>query len=202
MSFYCVAGSRVDVSRLFSLFSFDVIMRSALSLESEFQTNPDPELLQKVLTVFHVPLYIHALSVFPFWQRVKKFFDINPIQHVRYFEKLSRKVLEVRKKSPSGRRDLFQLMLEAKEESVNGTGGLTDEEIIAQTIVILAAGFQSTGYTLAFTAYYLALYPEIQAKLRLEIVGATESVKMPRLTTSLMVSSTLTEWLPKYCGLH
>ena len=133
MSFYCVAGSRVDVSRLFSLFSFDVIMRSALSLESEFQTNPDPELLQKVLTVFHVPLYIHALSVFPFWQRVKKFFDINPIQHVRYFEKLSRKVLEIRKKSPSGRRDLFQLMLEAKEESVNGTGGLTDEEIIAQT---------------------------------------------------------------------
>ena len=150
-------------------------MHSALGLESEFQTNPDPELLQKVLTVFHVPLYIRALSMFPFWQQVKKFFDINPIQHVRYFETLSRKVLGIREKSPSRRRDLFQLMLEAKEESVNGTQRLTDEEIIAETIVILAAGFQSTGYTLAFTAYYLALYPEIQAKLRQEIVGATKS---------------------------
>ena len=108
-------------------------MRSALGLESELQTNPDPELLQKVLTVFHVPLYIRALSMFPFWQQVKKLFDINPIQHVRYFEKLGRKVLEIRKKSPSGRRDLFQLMLEAKEESVKGTQKLTDEEIIAQT---------------------------------------------------------------------
>ena len=147
-------------------------MRSALGLESEFQTNPDPELLQKVLTVFHVPLYIRARSMFPFWQQVKKLFDINPIQHVRYLETLSRKVLEIRKKSPSGRRDLFQLMLEAKEESVNGTQRLTDEEIIAQTIVILAAGFQSTAYTLAFTVYYLALHPEIQAKLRQEIVGA------------------------------
>ena len=66
-------------------------------------------------------------------------------------------------------------MLEAKEESVNGTQKLTDEEIIAQTIVIMAAGFQSTAYTLAFTAYYLALHPEIQAKLRQEIVGAARS---------------------------
>ena len=175
IQFYCVAESSVDVSRLFALFSFDVIMRSALGLESELQTNPDPELLQKVLTVFHVPLYIRALSMFPFWQQVKKLFDINPIQHVRYFEKLGRKVLEIRKKSPSGRRDLFQLMLEAKEESVKGTQKLTDEEIIAQTIVILAAGFQSTAYTLAFSAYYLALHPEIQEKLRQEIVGVARS---------------------------
>ena len=150
-------------------------MRSALGLESELQTNPDPELLQKVLTVFHVPLYIRALSMFPFWQRVKKLFDINPIQHVRYFERLGRQLLEIRKKSLSGRRDLFQLMLEAKEASVNGTQKLTDEEIIAQTIVILAAGFQSTAYTLAFTVYYLALHPDMQAKLRQEIVRAARS---------------------------
>lgn len=150
-------------------------MRSALGLESEFQTNPDPELEQKVLTVFNVPLYIRALSMFPFWQRVKKLLDINPIQHVRYFEKLGRNVLEIRKKSPSGRRDLFQLMLEARKESENKIQKLTDEEIIAQTIVILAAGFQSTASTLAFSAYYLARHPEIQAKLRQEIVGATMS---------------------------
>ena len=175
MQFYCVAESSVDVSRLFALFSFDVIMRSAFGVEVEIQTNPDPDLLQKALTLFDVPLYNRALSMFPLWQNIKKFFDINPIQHVRYFEKLGRKVLEIRKKSPSGRRDLFQLMLEAKEESVKGTQKLTDEEIIAQTIVILAAGFETTGSTLAFTAYYLALYPEIQARVRQEIEEATKS---------------------------
>ena len=173
--FYCLVGSTVDVSRLFALFSFDVIMRSAFGVESEIQTNPDPDLLQKALTLFDVPLYIRALSMFPFWQRVKKLLDINPIQHVRYFEKLGRNVLEIRKKSPSGRRDLFQLMLEAKKESVSEIVKLTDEEIIAQTIVILAAGFETTGSTLAFTVYYLALHPEIQAKLRQEIEEATRS---------------------------
>lgn len=151
-------------------------MRSAFGLDSEIQTNPDPDLEQKVLTVFDVPLYIRALSMFPFWQRVKKLLDINPIQHVRYFEKLGRNVLEIRKKSPSGRRDLFQLMLEAKEESANGISQkLTEEEIIAQTIVILAAGFETTGSTLAFTVFYLALHPEIQVKLRQEIKEATRS---------------------------
>ena len=49
------------------------------------------------------------------------------------------------------------------------------ENSIGQTIVILAAGFQSTASTLAFTAYYLARHPQIQAKLRQEIVGATMS---------------------------
>ena len=108
-------------------------MHSAFSVEAEIQTNPDPDLLQKALTLFDVPPYIRALSMFPFWQKVKELFDINPIQHVRFFEKLGRKVLEIRKKSPSGRRDLFQLMLEAKEEGVSRTQKLTDEEIIAQT---------------------------------------------------------------------
>jgi len=173
--FPCLAESSVDVSRLFALFSFDVIMRSAFGVEAEIQTNPDPDLLQKALTLFDVPLYNRALSMFPFWQKVKKLFDINPIQHVRFFEKLSRNVLEIRKKSPSGRRDLFQLMLEAKEENVNRTQKLTDEEIIPQTIVILAAGFETTGSTLAFIAYYLTLYPEIQARLRQEIEEATRS---------------------------
>ena len=173
--FYCVVESSVDVSRLFALFSFDVIMRSAFGVEVEIQTNPDPDLLQKALTLFDVPLYIRALSMFPFWQQVRKLFDINPIQHVRYFEKLGRKLLEIRRKSSSGRRDLFQLMLEAKEGSVKGTQKLTDEEIIAQTIVILAAGFETTGSTLAFIIYYLALYPEIQARLRQEIEEATRS---------------------------
>ncbi|KAL9966306.1 hypothetical protein ACROYT_G024360 [Oculina patagonica] len=113
--------------------------------------------------------------MFPFWPQVKKLFNLNPIQHLPYFEKLARNVLEIRKKSPSGRRDLFQLMLEASEEGANGIQKLTDEEIIAQTVVILAAGFETTGSTLAFTVYYLARHPEIQAKLRREIEDATRT---------------------------
>ncbi|KAL9966304.1 hypothetical protein ACROYT_G024358 [Oculina patagonica] len=166
----------VDVSRLFGLFAFDVILRTALGVEAEIQTNPDPDLVQKALTLFDVPLYIRALSMFPFWQQMKKLFNINPIQHVPYFEKLGRSVLEIRKKSPSGRRDLFQLMLEASaKNSNNGFQKLTDDEIIGQSLIFLAAGSEKIASTLVVTAYYLARHPEIQAKIREEIAEATRS---------------------------
>ena len=171
----CLSDSNVDVKQLFGLFSFDVIMRTALGVEGEIQTNPDPDLVKKALTLFDVPLYIRALSMFPFWQHVKKLFNINPIQHVPYFEKLGRNVLEIRKKSPSGRRDLLQLMLEASAKSTNGIQKLTDDEMIGQTLIFLAAGSEKIASTLVVTVFYLARHPEIQAKIREEIAEAARS---------------------------
>ena len=38
-----------------------------------------------------------------------------------------------------------------------------------QIVVFLAAGYETTATTLAFTAYYLALNPNVQEKLQQEI---------------------------------
>ena len=46
---------------------------------------------------------------------------------------------------------------------------LTMEEIQGQTFIFLVAGYETTATTLAFIAYYLALYPDVQAKLQEEI---------------------------------
>lgn len=66
-------------------------------------------------------------------------------------------------------------MLDASEESHNGIQKLTDEEIIGQTIIFLAAGSGTTACTLTFTVFYLTHHPEIQAKLCQEIDDATKS---------------------------
>lgn len=113
--------------------------------------------------------------MFPFYRHLKKIFDLNPIQHVPYFAKLARGILELRRSCSVGRRDLVQLMLEATEESNNGVKTLTDEEIIGQSITFLVAGGETTGSTLALIAYHLAYYPEIQERLLREIDDATRS---------------------------
>lgn len=168
--------SSTDVSAAFGLFSLDVIMRAVFGLDGKIQTDPDPEMVKKALTVFDVPVYIRALSMLPFYGHVKKLFNINPTRHIPYFTNLAKNMLEIRKKSTGGRRDLVQLMLEARDENVEDAyRKLTDGEIVAQSVVFLLAGSETTGATLALAAYHLAHHPEVQDKLLREIDDAVRS---------------------------
>jgi len=67
----------------------------------------------------------------------------------------------------SQRKDLLQLMLDAKDE----TGGekLDNEDIQAQTLVFLLAGYETSSTTLGFLCYHLAVNTHVQDKLRDEI---------------------------------
>ena len=165
----------MDVSKAYSQFSLDVILSVGFGLKADIQTNPDPELKDKLLSVFYVPVYIRALSMFPFFRQVRKIFHLNPIQHVSYMAKLAKEVLNLRRRGLSGRRDLVQLMLEAEEVTDNEVRQMTDEEIVGQCLVFFAAGSDTTGATLAFTAYYLAHHPDVQEKLLREIDDAVRS---------------------------
>ena len=64
-------------------------------------------------------------------------------------------------------------------DAADGEGGeekkLTDEEIVANSIVFLLAGNETTANALAFTSYLLALNPEIQEKLQAKIDEYFES---------------------------
>ncbi|KAL9967761.1 hypothetical protein ACROYT_G026053 [Oculina patagonica] len=67
-------------------------------------------------------------------------------------------------------------MMTANEETtVEGVSRLSDEEIVAQAVVFLLAGYETSSNTLAFTTYFLALNPDVQDKLRAEIKEAMES---------------------------
>ena len=163
------------MSTMFGLFSLDLILRTVFGLEAEVLTNPDPVLVKKVLTVFDTPILIRALTMLPFYEHMKKYFDINPMQNLPYFVKMAQNMLEIRKScSEPGRRDLIQLMLEAREGN-HGNKAMNDEEIVAQCVIFLVAGSETTGVTLAFTAHHLAHNPGIQAKLLREIDDAVRT---------------------------
>ena len=165
----------MEVAKPFGEFSLDVILSAGFGLKADIQTSPDPELVEKALTVFYVPVYIRALSMFPFFRLVRKIFQLNPIQHVPYWAKMAKEVIDLRRSGSKSRRDLIQLMLETEEVSGKKVKPLTDDEIIGHCIVFFVAGSETTGATLAFTAYYLAHHPEVQEKLLREIDDAVRS---------------------------
>ena len=122
----------IDVLSPFRLFSLNIILRAGFGLDAQVQTDPDPAMVEKGLTVLETPVYVRAMSMFPFYEQVREFFDLDLSQHSQYFIALSKSILQRRKISSSGSRDLFQLMLEARDENAEATQKLTDEEIVAQ----------------------------------------------------------------------
>ncbi len=59
-------------------------------------------------------------------------------------------------------------MLETQSEDSKGHK-LTDEEIIAQMVMFILAGYDTSSTTLGLTCYNLAVFPEVQEKLVEEI---------------------------------
>ena len=62
---------------------------------------------------------------------------------------------------------MLQLMLDAKEETRSEK--IDNEDIQAQTLVFLLAGYETSSTTLGFVSYHLALDTQVQDKLRDEI---------------------------------
>ena len=50
-----------------------------------------------------------------------------------------------------------------------GVSKLTDEQIVAEAVGLMMAGYDTSANALAYTSYLLALHPEIQERLQSEI---------------------------------
>lgn len=170
-------GKSIDVNELFSLFALDVIISAAFGIQANIQTDAGPEMVNKAKTVFRTPLWVRGFSMFPFSDYLSKKFNISPLNHTDYFLGLARAIYDVRKtQEVPSRRDLLQLMLEAQRQETGADGKrLTDDEVLAQSVIFMVAGFETTGSTLSFVAYLLAKHPDVQEKLLEELDEAVEN---------------------------
>jgi cytochrome P450 len=73
-------------------------------------------------------------------------------------------------------KDILSLMIES---NMNDLNGLTDEDVRYNTLIFFLAGQDTTSFTLSAVLYLLAEHPEIQNKVRQEIIkvlGETEYI--------------------------
>lgn len=94
------------------------------------------------------------------------------------------------------RRDTFHYLLHSKDPLTGR--GLTTEELQADSALVIAAGADGVGLTLAATIFYLIRQPAVLAKLTREIRAAFASpaeIQNPKLNTLIYLTACIDETL-------
>ena len=186
LNVFFLSETIVNMRQWFDYLTLDVILMTAFGIESNVQTDPNSKLHQivKVSINSHHPLKL-LLNSFSFGVG-KKLVNWFALAYLYCFSnysgfparRLAKTAVKTRqeqlKKGERGRKDLLYLMLTAHES--DGVRKLSDDDISAQVVLFLFAGFDTTSTSLTNIVYYLAMNPAMQEKLREEI-GSTMLVR-------------------------
>ncbi|RIB21091.1 cytochrome P450 [Gigaspora rosea] len=106
-------------------------------------------------------------------QAYKTLVNRNPSPLYRALEEnlsnISEKLIADQKNSTVRRKDLLSLLVIANEQ-LPVDEQLTHEELISQVMTLLIAGHETTSTSLSWTLYFLAKNPDIQDRLRKEVL--------------------------------
>uniref|UniRef100_A0A3B4DNJ0 Cytochrome P450 3A n=1 Tax=Pygocentrus nattereri TaxID=42514 RepID=A0A3B4DNJ0_PYGNA len=168
--------SGVHVKELFGAYSMDVITSSAFSVDIDSLNNPkDPFVnnVKKILNFdFLKPVFLITL-LFPFTIPLLEKMNVAffPTSATDFFCAVLQKIKAERvAKDHKSRVDFLQLMVDSQTpEKVEAQQGLSDHEILSQSISFIFAGYETSSSTLSFFFYNMATNPETMKKLQEEI---------------------------------
>ena len=161
----------------FSKLTLEAILSTAFGVDTNIQMGENTKTLEKAKALFEVPFMVRLIARLPFGRLLLKVMSSVRGNPAIYLGDVVKEIIKTRRQQGlAGRKDLLHLMMTANEETtVDGVSKLSDEEIVAQSIIFLLAGYETSSNTLSFILYHLALNPDVQDKLRTEIKEAVES---------------------------
>ncbi|XP_037039476.1 probable cytochrome P450 6g2 [Bradysia coprophila] len=167
----------VEMRSLFARFTIDSISIVAFGTESGCLKNPQTSEFFRMAQISFQNRYVDKvagqllffLSNFIKVLRVKTF---HPVFEA-FLRRLYDEVMIDRMKSGETRNDLIDTLIALKQAKV-GKGELvmSNDILVAQAAVFLVAGFETSSSTLEFFFYLIAKHPNIQTKIRQEILEA------------------------------
>ncbi|XP_051017154.1 cytochrome P450 3A2-like [Acomys russatus] len=172
-------GKPVDMKDIFGAYSMDVITSTSFGVKVDSLNNPQDPFVKntrKLLALdFFNPLFF-SIALFPFLLKIydKLNISIFPSDAITFLQNFVNKTKKDRLDDNYQHRvDFLQLMMNSQNsQDVDSHKGFSDMEIMAQSIVFIFAGYETTSTTLSFLMYTLATHPEVQKKLQHEIDAA------------------------------
>ncbi|XP_018319270.2 uncharacterized protein LOC108732805 [Agrilus planipennis] len=183
------SDSPIDIKDTFARYTTDVIASVGFGIECNCLKNPDNEFREYGKKLIEVE-GLQAIKTL-FVLLMPKILELARIPNSKkdvqnFFLGLTKETVGYRDKNKYERQDFIQLLMKLRNQEIktesstnkNNTNdgiayyqnGLTMNEIAAQAFVFFFAGFETSSTTLNFMMYELTTHPEIQDKLREEII--------------------------------
>ncbi|XP_047388809.1 cytochrome P450 3A9-like [Sciurus carolinensis] len=169
----------VTIKEVFGAYSMDVITSTSFGVNIDSLNNPQDPFVEKVKTIGNSdilsPLFLITI-LFPFLTRVLEALNIIRFQNnvLNFFTNAVMRIKERRLDDKQKHRvDFLQLMINSQNsKDTEPYKGLSDLELVAQSVIFIFAGYDTTSSTLSFIIHTLATHPEVQKKLQQEIDAA------------------------------
>ncbi|XP_013364899.1 PREDICTED: cytochrome P450 3A9-like isoform X2 [Chinchilla lanigera] len=169
-------GEPVSMKHVFGAYSMDVITGTSFGVNVDSLNNPQDPFVEKVKKLlkfdFFDPLFL-LVVLFPFLTPVLDALNISmfPRDVTDFFKKSVARMKESRLKEKQKHRvDFLQLMINSQNsKDTESHKALSDLELVAQSIIFIFGGYETTSSVLSFVMYTMATHPDIQKKLQQEI---------------------------------
>nr|WIT94153.1 cytochrome P450 monooxygenase CYP6WG1 [Euwallacea interjectus] len=174
----------IDIKDLAARYTTDSIAEVAFGLDSNTLRHPQHQLREIGRSILKPYLWKRSIELMFSPDFLGNFGHRTFSSDVyKYFLGMIRSSIEYREKTGFNRVDFLQLLmqlkdglLEDKSKSPNDQKSsiFSETEVLSNAFIIYAAGYETSSGTTCFAMYELALNPEIQEKLREEILDSLE----------------------------
>ncbi|KAM6500936.1 Cytochrome P450 [Amanita muscaria] len=185
--------TRIDALSWLSRMTLDVIGLAGFNYRFDaLSSDPEKNELNKAFsTLFKsesgVPLISFLRGVFPALRILPAARDVQSKQAKKTMNRIGQQLMKDSKaslmatkgsgtmdttdKDPSRRRDLLTLLIRANMATdLHHSQRMSDEDVLAQVPTFLVAGHETTSVGTAWALYSLTQYPDVQEKLRTELL--------------------------------
>ena len=180
MKDYAVAGEPASAKNCFAAYALDVICGTAFGLDTNSMKDSRVPFMKHAQSLMSFDKYLQmrltVVGLFPWMSKLFKMFNIGFFMNrdVRFFEENIMAIIRERKANGADQNhsDFLQLLLNAEaldNDEIVGEKKLTTEEISAQGIIFVIAGYETTSSTLQFLSYELGRNHDVQEKMADEI---------------------------------
>ena len=192
----------IFIQEIFGKFSLDALATCAFGINPQSFEDNSPIFVKHAARMFTTTT-MDSIKIFsrllPFSAKLQKSLNLNALKpkETKFFRDIIRQTVKHRRETGERPNDLIDLMIDCMKSTGtavdktntdagdqyendmklehNKTKLELDEDILVSTaLILLVAGYDTTGMTLSFMGYYLSKHPDVQARLQDEIDQAFE----------------------------